>query len=127
MSSPMLKLVSETEYAPDVLKFERRREPRHKLYAKVTAVAHNPAHEQTSGATAGGAGQICALELVDRSASGMGAWSIAPVSLGARVTVFMPQHGATPGHNVVGRVMRCVPSEGGYHVGLQLEQQIAAA
>ncbi len=127
MSSPSLKLVTETDHAPEVLKFERRREPRHKLYARVTAVAHNPAYEQESGAMSGGAGQICSLELVDRSESGMGAFSVAPVALGARVTVFMPPHGATPGYNVAGRVMRCVPRDGGYHVGMLLEQQIAAA
>ena len=127
MHQPKLKLVSETCAAPDVLKFERRREPRHKLFARVTAVAHNPAEERDSGAVSGGAGQICALELVDRSASGLGAHSIAPVALGAQVTMFMPPHGPRPGHNIVGRVQRCVPCEGGYHVGMLLVQQIAAA
>ena len=127
MLQSQLKLVSETDTGPDVLKFERRREPRHKLFARVTAVAHNPAEERDSGAASGGAGQICALELVDRSASGMGAWSSAPVAIGAQVTIFMPPHGAARGHNVVGRVQRCVQQDDGYHVGMQLVSQMAAA
>jgi hypothetical protein len=127
MSTPQLRLVSETCDAPTVLKFEQRREPRHKIYARVTAVAHNPTFEDHSGALSGGAGQICALELTDQSASGLGAWSLAPVALGTRVTAFFPAHGAEPGHNRVGRVVRCEPADGGYRIGLRLEQQMAAA
>lgn len=123
MSTPELKLVTETDRVPDSFKFEQRREPRHKLYARVTAVAENPSEERDVR----GAGQICSLELVDQSASGLGAWSVEPVALGAKVTVFFPAHGAEPGFNSVGRVVRCCPQGGGYSIGLLLEAQMAAA
>ncbi|MEM1108383.1 MAG: PilZ domain-containing protein [Planctomycetota bacterium] len=123
MSTPTLRLVTETERTPDSFKFEQRREPRHKLYARVTAVAENPAEEREER----GPGQICALELTDQSASGLGAWSIEPVAIGARITVFFPAHGSEPGYNSVGRVVRCDASQGGYSIGLLLESQMAAA
>ena len=125
MSAMTLRLVSETDRTPDVFKLEKRREPRHRLYARVTAVAERP---ETPHAVDGqGAGQICALELVDRSASGLGAWSIAPVAMGSRVTVFFPAHGNTPGHNAIGRVVRCTGKDGGFSIGLRLANSVAAA
>ncbi len=123
MSTPQLKLVTETDRVPDSFKFEQRREPRHKLYARVTAVAENPAEAHDVR----GAGQICSLELVDQSASGLGAWSVEPVALGAKVTVFFPAHGAEPGFNCIGRVVRCTPQNGGHSIGLLLESQMVAA
>jgi len=126
MSDPTLRLVTETDRVPDSLKFERRREARHRMYARVTAVAR-PDLTNKNDTSHGEAGQICALELVDQSASGLGAWSIDPVSMGSRVTVFFAAHGTDPGFNAVGRVVRCVKAEGGYSIGLQLESQMAAA
>ncbi|MEM8738755.1 MAG: PilZ domain-containing protein [Planctomycetota bacterium] len=123
MSNLHLRLVSETDRTPDSFKFEQRREPRHRLYARVTAVAH-PAEEHESP---NAAGQICALELVDQSRSGLGAWSIDPVALGSRVTVFFPAHAAEPGFNMTGRVVRCHPAAAGYSIGLTVESQMAAA
>lgn len=123
MSTPQLKLVTETTRTPDAFKFNQRREPRHKLYARVTAMAENPSEETETL----GAGQICSLELTDQSASGLGAWSVEPVAVGAKVTVFFPAHGAHPGFNSTGRVVRCAPGNGGFSIGLQLESQMAAA
>ncbi len=114
-----LRLISETDRQPESLKFERRREPRHRLYARVTAVAHNPESERD-------AGRICALELVDKSNSGLGAWSITPVATGAKVSVFFPAHGTEHGFDLIGRCVRCVPAQGGYSVGLKLEAKMAA-
>lgn len=131
MSDPVqtsvLRLVTETDRVPDSFKFERRREPRHRLYARVTAVARPDHHQSDSDTSYDQAGQICSLELVDQSASGLGAWSIEPVSLGSKMTVFFPAHGSEPGFNAVGRVVRCAPVEGGFSIGLQLESQMAAA
>ena len=127
MSDPELRLVSETDRVPDSFKFERRREPRHRLYARVTAVARPERRLGEVDHSRGEAGQICALELVDQSASGLGAWSVEPVSLGSRVTIFFPAHGSEPGFNSVGRVVRCVRAQDGYSIGLQLESQMAAA
>ncbi|MEM7625385.1 MAG: PilZ domain-containing protein [Planctomycetota bacterium] len=127
MSDPTLRLVTETDRVPDSFKFERRREPRHRLYARVTAVARPDRSSGDAGSMGDEAGQICALELVDQSASGLGAWSIEPVGIGSRVTVFFPAHGAEPGFNMVGRVVRCAPAQGGYSIGLQIESQMAAA
>ena len=76
MSTPEFRLVTEPTRTPDSFKFEQRREPRHKLYARVTAVAENPEEDRELRS----AGQICALELTDQSASGLGAWSIEPVA-----------------------------------------------
>lgn len=123
MSTPQLKLVTETERTPDSFKFEQRREPRHKLYARVTAVAENPEEARDTR----GAGQICSLELMDQSSSGLGAWSSEPVALGATLTVFFPGHGVEPGFTSVGRVVRCAAQNGGYSIGLLLESQMAAA
>jgi len=123
MSTPPLRLVTETDRTPDSFKFEQRREPRHKLYARVTAVAENP----TEAFDTRGAGQICSLELVDQSASGLGAWSVEPVELGAKITIFFPAQGVEPGFNSVGRVVRCTPQNGGHSIGLLLESQMAAA
>jgi hypothetical protein len=127
MSEPSLRLVTEVERPKDAFKFEQRREPRHKLYARVTAVAERDEPRRDDADTLGGAGQICSLELVDRSASGLGAWSTTPVAMGARVTAFFPPHGAEPGFNVVGRVVRCDTRDGGYSIGLWLENSVAAA
>ena len=120
MTATHLRLVSETDRQPESLKFERRREPRHRIYARVTAVAR----DEDSGHEAG---QIRALELVDQSDSGLGAWSISPVTLGSRVSVFFPAHGTDGGYDLVGRAVRCVPVDGGYHIGLHLESRAAAA
>ncbi|MBB6428431.1 PilZ domain-containing protein [Algisphaera agarilytica] len=123
MSNSELRLVTETDRVPDSFKFEQRREPRHKLYARVTALAENPVDDRDDRSP----GQICSLELTDQSASGLGAWSIEPVAIGARVTVFFPAHGSEPGFNSVGRVVRCNQREGGYSIGLLLESQMVAA
>ncbi|MEO1236733.1 MAG: PilZ domain-containing protein [Planctomycetota bacterium] len=123
MTDLHLRLVSETDRTPDSFKFEQRREPRHKLYARVTAVAH----ADEVGSEDGAAGQICAMELVDQSNSGLGAWSVEPVAVGSRVTVFFPAHGNEPGFNQVGRVVRCSPHNGGHSIGLRVESQMAAA
>lgn len=123
MSTPQLRLVTETDRTPDSFKFEQRREPRHKLYARVTALAETPEDERDTQ----GVGQICSLELTDQSASGLGAWSVEPVAMGATVTVFFPAHGSEPGFNSVGRVVRCVKVENGYSIGMLLQSQMAAA
>ncbi|MEM9883189.1 MAG: PilZ domain-containing protein [Planctomycetota bacterium] len=120
MSETHLRLVTETDRVPDSFKFEQRREPRHRVYARVTAVARDPENRDE-------AGQICALELTDQSASGLGAWSVEPVSIGSRVTVFFPAHGVDPGFNLVGRVVRCQPEGGGHRIGMLTEAQMAAA
>lgn len=127
MPNPDLRLVTETDRVPDSFKFEQRRESRHSLYARVTAVAQPDFTPGEADHSRGEAGQICALELVDQSASGLGAWSVEPVSMGSRVTVFFPAHGSEPGFNAVGRVVRCVKAEGGYRIGLLLQSQMAAA
>ena len=124
MSDTPLKLVTETDRVPDSFKLERRREPRHRIYARVTAVAHNPLNEEPLNA---GAGQIRSLELQDQSAGGLGAWSTAPIAVGSRVTAFFPPHGNAPGYNAVGRVVRCVAQDQGHNIGLVLESQVAAA
>ena len=119
MTVTHLRLVTETDRQPESLKFERRREPRHRIYARVTAVAHDERSEDE-------AGQIRSFELVDQSSSGLGAWSIAPVGLGSRISVFFPAHGPESGYDMVGRVVRCVPNAGGFNVGIKLEFRMAA-
>lgn len=121
-TTPHLKLVSETDM-PDSFKLERRREPRHRLYAQVTGLAR----PQLSPADPPEAGQICALELLDQSHSGLGAWSATPVPLGATMTIFFPAHGSEPGFDMAGQVVRCIPQETGYIVGMEVHSQKAAA
>ena len=133
MSEPSFCLVTETDRVPDSYRFEQRREPRHRLYARVTAVARPEPPESLAigdgplGENSGRAGQICALELIDRSASGLGAWSVEQVAVGSRITVFFPAHGNAPGYNVAGRVVRCSPANGGYSIGIAVASQMAAA
>lgn len=122
MSQPQLKLVTETTRTPDVFKFNQRREPRHKVFARVTALAEYREEEEDHGV-----GQICAFELTDQSSSGLGAWSVEPVEMGAKITVFFPAHGAHPGYNSVGTVVRCNAAKNGYSIGLSLQSQMAAA
>lgn len=121
MDNTSLKLVSETDYQPASLKFERRQSPRHQIYARVTAVSHKS--QDTPGDARG---QICSLELVDMSATGVGAWSQQEIPLGSQVSVFIPAHGAEAGFDMLGKVVRSNAADNGYSIGILLESRMAA-
>lgn len=103
----------------DRLFLERRRTPRHSISGHVTAVAQD-------GERAGEGHRICALQLLNISDTGLGVVAQQPLNLGTRVSVFFAPHGAEPGFDVNGVVVRCNAREAGHEVGLRLDHRLAA-
>jgi hypothetical protein len=104
---------------PDVLRFERRRAPRHSAAGRVTAV-QQPADPATQNA------KICSLRLLNISDTGLGALSDEAVDTGSVLTVYFPSHGADAGFDLFGQVVRCVRRETGHEIGILLSRRQAA-
>lgn len=63
------------------------------------------------------------LQLIDASATGLGAVVPSPIDIGSRLSIRVdPVHGAWK----TGSVVRCVPCEGGYRLGVLYSQRKAA-
>lgn len=63
------------------------------------------------------------LQLIDASATGLGAIVPSPIDVGSRLSIRVdPVHGAWK----TGSVVRCVPCEGGYRLGVLYSQRKAA-
>jgi hypothetical protein len=80
---------------------------------------------------AGHAGQpdqqhISSIKLKDMSDDGVGGVCEERMEVGSRVAIFFPPHGAAPGFDLYGTVVRCHDREGEHEVGVQLEQSLAA-
>ncbi len=70
---------------------------------------------------------VCTIQLRDLSDEGVGAHSETELTTDESVTVFIPPHGAEPGIDLMGHVVRCLPDEnGGYDVGIMLHMRCAA-
>ena len=70
---------------------------------------------------------VCAVQLRDLSDEGVGARCETELATDEPVTVYIPPHGAEPGIDLMGHVVRCLPDgEGGYDVGILLHSRCAA-
>ncbi|MEM7682248.1 MAG: PilZ domain-containing protein [Planctomycetota bacterium] len=99
--------------------FERRRAARRSTSGKVTALAAPPDDRGASPSLR----RIVAMSFVDRSSSGVGVWSDAPLDAGWRIELMSPPHGPEPAEAIYGKVVRCTPesSTRGYRLGIALE------
>lgn len=108
-----------TEPAPDVLRFERRRATRRPISGTATAVSA-PGDLAIGNRTTG-------LELIDMSITGMGAMSKKPIALGAVVEVVMPSHGPEHGVDIQGEIVRCeAVGDEKFSIGIALRRLAAA-
>lgn len=120
MSSIPMKQAEATAYFDGAMFHERRREPRRAVSAHVTGVisdVRDPTRPK----------RICALELRNLSAHGLGAVSMEPLPVGARIVLFSPPHGVEPGLDLRGMVVRCRERSSGYDVGVALIDERRAA
>ena len=114
--SQALRLNDPSTVISDTLYFERRRHPRRKACGQVTAVIREPGHEQDDPA------KMLTLDLIDLSEGGIGAASQEPITIGSRITVFFPPHGAEPGFDLAGEVVRCVSKDNLHNIGVALDE-----
>gem|GEM_PF-6849934 len=126
---PHLRLVQPVNEAPrDVLPFERRACDRKRMVGQVTGIVlaeeENPKNAGCTREKTFRSNKIAGFHLQDRSETGMGLLSQEPVESGHRITVFVPPHGAEPGEDITGKVVRCDSIDGGsgsgYWVGIEL-------
>ncbi len=110
--SPRIPRNSGVRASRSVLRIERRAETRESAFG-------------TLAATYSGDGRhgITQLELVDRSPSGLGALTQAPIEPGMIVTI-CPEGSTRP--SLSGRVTRCTPAGEGFKIGLVFTRRSAA-
>ena len=113
--SQALKLSDSSAVISDTLYFERRRHPRHRASGQVTAVIREPGNED-------GPAKMLTLDLIDQSVGGLGVTTAQPVAVGSRITVFFPPHGAEPGFDLVGEVVRCNSNSDRHTLGILLTE-----
>lgn len=118
--SQALKLSESSTIISDTLYFERRRHPRHRAAGQVSAVIREPGNED-------GPAKMLTLDLVDQSAGGLGATTTEPVMVGSKITVFFPPHGAEPGFDLIGQVVRCRSNANRHTLGILLSEPNAKA
>lgn len=113
---PRLHMMNEHDTERDALaplKFERR------------AGDRAPAGGSMQAVIASGVDMplLLRLQLIDASATGLGAVVPSPIDIGSRLSIRVdPVHGAWK----TGSVVRCVPCEGGYRLGVLYSQRKAA-
>jgi hypothetical protein len=114
-----LRLHRPDEDRSDAIPFDRRLAVRRTIRGHVTAVRRE---EREDGAC----NRICALNLLDMSSTGLGAFCQEPIPDGATITVFFPPHGADRGFDAYGKVLRCDAVDGRYRVGIEFVGRAAA-
>lgn len=104
------------------LQFERRSFRRQPVQHRVTAAITNLAAHSNAAL------RICSLLLTDLSPTGAGAMVQEPLPRGAQITVFCPPHGAEPGFDLQGTIVRCRRNDDhvGYNLGIHVEARMAA-
>ncbi len=113
--SQALKLSESSTVISDTLYFERRRHPRHRASGQVTAVIREPGNDE-------GPAKMLTLYLIDQSLGGLGVATTEPVPVGSRITVFFPPHGAEPGFDLMGEVVRCHTNSDRHTLGILLSE-----
>lgn len=116
-AEPKLRLAS---YEPDdTLRFERRGADRHVVGGRVTAVQYDTASNRK---------KITSIQLVNMSATGVGAIVPEGLPLNAPIAIFFPPHGADRGFDLFGTVVRCFRrSDGkGHELGIRFSPRQAA-
>ncbi len=107
------------EQLPETYAFDRRHSARHTVSGRVTVQRHDhdPAAYQHP---------ICSVELCDMGHGGMAAVSDVAMAPNELVEIYFPAHGAEQGLDLRGRVVRCIPTHGGYRVAIAFDTQLAA-
>lgn len=119
MSQVALKLVAIEPPDRDVLRFERRDARRRVLSGRVTSL-QKPTDLTLSN------NRISSVQLRDISDTGVGGIVQEPVERGTSIVIFFPPHGAEPGFDRYGHVVRCASCEHGYEVGIRFITKSAA-
>ncbi|MFA9477196.1 PilZ domain-containing protein [Phycisphaerales bacterium AB-hyl4] len=104
------------------LPLERRRYSRQTVEQRVTAAVTSLGDDSDTDL------RICSLLLTDLSPAGAGAMVQEPLPIGAQITVFCPPHGAEPGFDLQGTIVRCQRQSDGkaYSLGIQVLARMAA-
>ncbi len=119
MSQAALKLVTPIVEV-DALLFERRRDARRPMDGRVTVLRrYRKEGEQRS--------KISAIDLLDISSTGLGAFTSEPVEVGSDLTVMFPAHGPDGACDSSCRVVRCIKRDGGYEIGARFGMSHSAA
>lgn len=114
--SQALRINDASAVISETLYFERRRHPRRQASGQVSAVVRQPGHKPDDPA------KMLTLDLIDLSDGGIGAVSQEPLAVGSRITVFFPPHGAEPGFDLAGEVVRCHAKEDRHRIGIALDE-----
>ncbi len=117
--SATLRLHRPDEHRSDAIPFDRRLAVRRPVSGHVTAVRREQRED-------GAHNRICALNLVDMSNFGLGAFCQEPIPEGTAITVFFPPHGPDRGFDAYGQVLRCEAAEGRYRIGIRFVGRAAA-
>jgi len=94
---------------------ERRRDERFDPYANREGIL---VHRKSDGS----ATTVCPLHIENVSAGGLRGIATKPLLRHQRLELFFPNHGPMAGQHPSGRVVYCVPTTGGYEVGLAFAQ-----
>lgn len=121
MARSALKLVSSDVTDSDTLRFEQRQTRRHALGGRVTSV-QNTVHPTSFDSS----NRISSLQLLNISDSGLGALVQEPIEPGSSIAIFFPAHGPEQGFDRHGYIVRCVPVENGYQIGIRFHTRSAA-
>lgn len=113
--SQALRLNDWSTVIADTLYFERRRHPRRKARGQVTAVIREPGNHD-------GPAKMLTLDLIDISDSGLGLSAQEPIAVGSRITVFFAPHGAEPGFDLIGQVVRCQSNDDRHTIGIAMDE-----
>ena len=114
--SQALRLNDSSAVISDTLYFERRRHPRRRATGQVTAVIREPGHAEDAPA------KMLTLDLADMSDSGLGLVAQQPIPVGSQIVVFFPPHGADPGFDLSGEIVRCHTNGDRHTIGVALEE-----
>ncbi len=119
MSQAALKLVSPIVEV-DALLFERRRDTRRPMDGRVTVLRRFRKDGESRS-------KISAIDLMDISSTGLGAFTSEPVEVGSDLTVMFPAHGPDGACDSTCRVVRCIKREDGYEIGARFGMGPSAA
>jgi len=110
---------STTATSPGMLTRDRRHSTRHRVTGRVTTVQVQPGEQTFEN-------RISSIELRDMSDLGVGAQTDHRIEPGARLALFFPPHGNSPGFDLYGTVVRCTRQGATHDLGIELDHRLAA-
>lgn len=126
-AQPALRLVtpsidsseSVAHAASKSLKLERRGQTRYSVSGRVTALRSSLEQD-------GMHNQICSLQMINMSESGMAAMVQDALEPNTSIAIFFPPHGPERGFDRYGHVVRCVQKGYGHEIGIRFDTRPAA-